>query len=218
MNTFPGAITIEQCSEQLVLLPGRAIYQPRTSTLIVGDVHLGKISHFRRSGIALPHEAALQDIQRLSQLMALTAAERCLILGDLFHSSFNNEWRLLEDWRREHAQAEVVLVQGNHDILPREVYIALGIQVAIELREGPFVFRHRPDIAASDSVYLLCGHIHPAVRLTGTARAEVKLPCFFFGARLGILPAFGEFTGTATMNAGRGDRVFVIAGDEVVEV
>jgi hypothetical protein len=35
---------------------------------------------------------------------------------------------------------------------------------------------------------------------------------------VGVLPAFGAFTGTADVQPVPGDRVFVVAGDEVVEV
>ena len=45
--------------------------------------------------------------------------------------------------------------------------------------------------------YRLAGHIHPSVVLYGTARQSMRLPAFVFGLEGAILPAFGDFTGTA---------------------
>ena len=49
-------------------------------------------------------------------------------------------------------------------------------------------------------------------------RQRLKLPAFWFGPRVGVLPAFGEFTGGAVVSPRPGDRVFVVAGDQVVPV
>ncbi|MCS6939106.1 MAG: DEAD/DEAH box helicase, partial [Roseiflexus sp.] len=68
------------------------------------------------------------------------------------------------------------------------------------------------------SGYTLAGHLHPAVRLNGVGRQRVTLPCFWFGAQVGVLPAFGGFTGAALITPEPGDQVFVIADGEVVAV
>ena len=44
----------------------------------------------------------------------------------------------------------------------------------------------------------------------------MTLPCFYFGRDYALLPAFGEFTGTAVVRPRAGEGVFVLAGDEVV--
>jgi hypothetical protein len=43
----------------------------------------------------------------------------------------------------------------------------------------------------------------------------LRLPCFHFGAEVGVLPAFGAFTGMHVMPRAPDDRVFVVAGDAV---
>jgi uncharacterized protein len=47
---------------------------------------------------------------------------------------------------------------------------------------------------------------------------SLRLPCFWFGPRYGVLPAFGAFTGNADVLPRRGDQVFVIAEQEVLKV
>lgn len=101
----------------------------------------------------------------------------------------------------------------------------LGIPWSLELRtsdssapsiEPPFAFAHHP--VPSDAGYVLAGHLHPSVCLIGAARQSERLPCFWFGARVGVLPAFGDFTGCADVPAVEGDQVWVIAGAEVSQV
>ena len=56
------------------------------------------------------------------------------------------------------------------------------------------------------------------VRLAGPAREHSRLPCFWFRDGVGVLPAFGEFTGLADVAVSPGDRVWVTAGDTVIDV
>ncbi len=66
--------------------------------------------------------------------------------------------------------------------------------------------------------YRLAGHLHPAVRLSGRGGASVRLPCFRVGKSQMVLPAFGDFTGGATIVRIEGERIFAIAPPRVIEV
>ena len=57
----------------------------------------------------------------------------------------------------------------------------------------------------------------PGVPLHGPGRQRERLPCFWLSGGGAVLPAFGDFTGLADVSPTEGDRVFVIAGTEVVE-
>ena len=48
----------------------------------------------------------------------------------------------------------------------------------------------------------------------GAARLCRRLPCF--GAALGVLPAFGAFTGLQVVRPAPGEQVYAIADDRVV--
>ena len=113
------------------------------------------------------------------------------------------------------------LVVGNHDIMDKTQYEYAKMKVYPEPFElEPFILTHHPmevdDIP--DGLSNLCGHIHPAVYLRGLAKQGMKLPCFHFTEKQGILPAFGEFTGTAVMRTRKQDQVFVVSGDKVIEM
>jgi metallophosphoesterase superfamily enzyme len=63
----------------------------------------------------------------------------------------------------------------------------------------------------------MAGHLHPAVRLAGRGGQSLALPCFYFGHAYAVLPAFGDFTGTALVSPRPGERVVVVADDTLIE-
>ncbi len=206
--------------EELRLLPERALFWTRTATLIIADPHLGKAAALRAASIAVPEGTADDDLERLSRAITRCAARRLVILGDLLHARNGCTAATLAavtGWRQRHPDLELVLVRGNHDAHAGDPPDAWRITCVNDPWHAlPFVMRHVPGTSAEG--YVLAGHLHPAVRLSGAGRQRVTLPCFWFGPRAGVLPAFGGFTGTAIITPAPGDQVFVITGDEVITV
>jgi metallophosphoesterase superfamily enzyme len=56
------------------------------------------------------------------------------------------------------------------------------------------------------------------VRLAGSANDALRLPCFWQRDGLLTLPAFGEFTGGASIERETGDRVLAIAEQRLFEI
>ena len=54
---------IEVHGESFVLYPQKAVFWPKHKILMIADLHLGKINHFRRSGIAVPTKANDKNIE-----------------------------------------------------------------------------------------------------------------------------------------------------------
>jgi metallophosphoesterase superfamily enzyme len=122
--------------------------------------------------------------------------------------------KALLDWRHAHPDLALTLVRGNHDHRAGDPPSELGMTVVNEpLHLGPLALCHHP--AATPGAYVLAGHWHPCVSLQGHARDRLRLPCFWLGAEVGIMPAFGSFTGMHPIAPRRGDRVYVVAGDVV---
>jgi uncharacterized protein len=213
-------IRIDLQAESLILLPERALLWERTGTLIVADAHLGKAAAFRAAAIPMPGGTTTEALSRLTAALNRTGARRLLLLGDFFHAKSGRASPTLAaiaTWRDRHADLEIVLVRGNHDIGAGDPPSEWGFACCDEpCLEPPFVFRHHP--AEERGGYVLAGHIHPAVSLSGLGGQREKLPCFLFSERIGLLPAFGDFTGGASVQPRRGDRVFVLAGDDVVPI
>jgi DNA ligase-associated metallophosphoesterase len=211
-------VRVDLQGESLLLLPERALLWERTGTLIVADAHLGKAAAFRAAAIPMPGGTTTEALSRLAAALARTGARRLLLLGDFFHARSGRAAPTLAaiaDWRRRHADLEVVLVRGNHDLGAGDPPCEWGFDCHDEpWIEPPFAFRHHPEKETAG--YVLAGHIHPAISLSGPGGQHERLPCFLFGERIGLLPAFGGFTGGATVRPRRGDRVFALAGEEVV--
>ena len=196
------------------------MYWPRASTLFVADTHWGKDAAFRAAAIAVPDGTLHDDLIRLDIALSRTGACRLIVLGDLLHAKKGRAPGTLDTinaWRTAHAELEIVLVRGNHDQGagdPPDEWEFECVDAPYHL--APFVLQHEPQQSAAG--YALAGHIHPAVNLSGPGRQTIRLSCFWFGRRVGVLPAFGSFTGCAAIRACEGDRVFVVAEGEVIAV
>ena len=212
-------IACEVAGERLLLLAERAAYWPARETLFVADFHLGKAASFRAAGIPMPAGTTSENVERLTRALDRTRAGRVVFLGDFLHSAEARAPRTLERfarWREAHRSLTLTLVRGNHDRKAGDPPPEWNVDcVEAGAASGPFVLNHEPGPSAAG--YALAGHIHPAVRLSGEGDT-MSLPCFWFGKRHGVLPAFGAFTGSAVVRPRAGDRVFVIAEDEVLPV
>ena len=205
--------------EELQLFAERAAYWRRASTLLVADPHFGKAATFRAAGIPVPRGTTADGLARLDALLARTAASRIVFLGDFLHAREGRAPATLDalrGWRDSHGDVEMLVVRGNHDRHAGDAPPELGIDsMNGPLVEPPFVLAHHP--AVSDAGYVLAGHLHPSVDLTGPGRQHARLPCFWLGSAGAVLPAFGDFTGLWSVTPAVGDRVFVVAGSDVVE-
>lgn len=208
---FPVTIN----GHQLTLHTSGAAFLEERKLLLIADVHLGKVMHFRRHGLALPPEIVPVNFQQLTAVANLFAAETICFLGDLFHSGMNSEWALFEEWSRSRNE-QIVLVTGNHDVLSPKLYTELGIDVRKEWQLDDLLLTHVPE--EREGWFTICGHVHPGVKLYGPGRQSLKLPCFFRSETQLILPAFGAFTGKYVLRPSEKDTVYAIAGDEIVEI
>lgn len=200
------------------LLPQKAIFWKNNRTLLISDLHLGKVSHFRKSGIALPSIALANNFKRLDELILTNNAERIILLGDLFHSSYNEEWEFFTEWRNKYHSIQVIIVLGNHDILPMELFENSNILVEDYLQEDKFLFIHHPIAYPDENIYSFCGHIHPVFCLKSRTKQKLKLPCFVVDEMQTILPSFGVFTGGYEVKSFQGRKIFVVTEEEVFKI
>ena len=211
----------EFLKQNLILLPKKAIFWQEEKTLIISDLHIGKVGHFRKAGIAIPKLMEQEELATLSDLIHEFTPARLIFLGDLFHSEMNNDWNWLQLWREQFPRIKMTLVKGNHDILHDDYYLQADFEVLDELELNPFMFLHDNgdfSTAKHGSFYVLSGHIHPAVKIRGKARQSLVLSCFYFGEKAGILPAFGKFTGKCCVKIMEKDTVFGILENKVVKI
>ncbi len=211
------SIQVNIASALLELHPLKFVYWPAQQALLCADMHIGKSAHFRAHGIAIPHMANKNNFWNLSKVFDTFKPSKLIVLGDMVHSTENNEWSDFTDFLDNYPTVKRILVRGNHELYLNDVYAKMGFEVHDVLKIESFILTHEPLDEIPDGFYNLCGHIHPAVRLTGAGKQSLRAACFWMGARQGVLPACGEFTGTYSVSPKAGDQLFVIAGNTVIE-
>jgi DNA ligase-associated metallophosphoesterase len=201
-------------------LPQRAALWLDRRWLVVADLHLGKAATFRARGVPVPEGTTQAGLQRLTALIESTRPQRLVFLGDLLHAPEAHRtetMRRFAGWRARHARLPMTLVEGNHDRQAGAPPPAVRIDVVGEpWTEQGIALCHHPQAVAGAAV--VAGHLHPCVRLHGAANDSVRLPCFWQRAGVLTLPAFGEFTGGATVVREAGDRVIAVADERLIEV
>lgn len=211
-----GEYILQLAGEEFYLLPQKAVYRPLRNQLIVADVHLGKASHFRKHGIAMPGQSHLKDLDTLDYLLRRYRPETFVVLGDLFHSEYNREWLWFRSLVLGFPGVQFILVEGNHDILSAATYELPNLLRTDVLEENKLLFSHHP---LNDPAMLnICAHVHPGLRITGVARQSVKLPCFYIDERHFILPAFGNLTGLFLLEQREDAQYFVVGNSRVIKL
>lgn len=208
-------LTISLAQQTFQLHASGAAYWVEQDTILLADVHLGKSAHFRKNGMAVPATADDLEYDKLNEVIELFQPSRLWFLGDLFHSYKNAEWHFFEQWVRMQS-IEIALIMGNHDVISRDHFEAIGIKTYEVLQMGSVFLTHHPE-SLNDN-FNIAGHIHPSIKLKGSGKQRMKLSCFFTTDTGMILPAFGDFTGTYSLTPKKGNRVFAIVDDEVVEL
>ena len=207
---------------ELHLLPGKAAWWPAERTLLLADAHIGKAVSYRRLGVPVPEATTGGNLDAIDALLAVHDARRIVFLGDLLHSRHAHDPNTLAAvaaWREQRSQLEMVLVRGNHDDRAGDPPPSWGVSCVDE----PFTLSAAPQLAlchhpqARQGAYVLAGHLHPCITI-GRGIDRLRLPCFHFGASVGVLPAFGVFTGMHPIDRAPGDRVFVVADNAVHEL
>ena len=213
---------VRLAGEKVVLLSERALFWPRTDTLVAADFHWGKGAAFRAAGIPVPVGATSDDLARLDAALLRTCARRLVVLGDLFHAgravSRPRPWPSCVAggaWpsrARDHA--------GTRQ--PRPPCRRSARRPADQLRE-----RARPSFRRSCSAtsrptqptgYSLAGHLHPGIVLAGAGLQRERLPCS--GSQPHRGPARVRWLHRARAGSPRqpDDRIFVIAENDVIPV
>ena len=199
-EAMDDAVDLLIAGEPMRLHAERALYWPVRGRLLIADLHLGKGDILRAAGIPVPSGGTSHDLARLDALLRATGARELWVLGDFLHG--RRHPRVEAAWRAllgAHPGVVASVVAGNHDrsLVPDAVGI---VHLPDDVRDGPFRFRHMPldgpdggprgfDPAAG---YVICGHVHPVVRLPGLPGRHPALALDPYQA---ILPAFSAFTG-----------------------
>ena len=219
-TSMRASVPLELGGTRVVLLAQRAAWLADLATVLVADVHIGKAASFRSLGTPVPEATTGGTLARLTEVLRLTGAQHLVVLGDLQHSAHARNaapLRAFSEWRAVHHEIALTLVAGNHDEragAPPASWRVRVVREPFDITPGLGLVHHPASVPGR---YALAGHVHPAVLLGGRGPGTLRLPCFHLGADCGVLPAFGEFTGSHVVRPLPGERVFVVADDEIRE-
>jgi DNA ligase-associated metallophosphoesterase len=208
-------------NQNFILHYNRVLFWEEEKILILSDLHIGKTNHFRKSGIAVPTNIIKEDMQRLVESIQFFKPQKIIIVGDLFHSIQNKEHEWLAKWRNDFASIEFILVKGNHDIVDESWYTQNNINLVknhLQINNLTFVHHIEDYKNQQEDEYIISGHIHPAITIKGLGKQSLRFPCFYFTKHYLVLPAFGKFTGTHTVEPKKNEKVFAVVNNSIVEV
>lgn len=212
-------VVLEVDGISIQLLKEKALWIKQLDTLLIADLHFGKASHFRKSGIPIPESIHNADFLQLKQLHEKFQPSHTYFLGDLFHSDWNDTWEYLNQFLVQFNATEFHLVKGNHDVLTPKSYEQSVLRIHKDpLMLSNFALSHEPMEVVPDGLLNICGHIHPGIRLLGKARQSVRIPCFLLSDSRLLLPAFGNFTGLALVKPKSKDKVWAITDEKIISV
>ncbi len=224
----------------------RCMYWEQQKMLIMADLHLGKLGHFRKNGFALP-QGESRDLAVLDQAIFMFKPNSLLIIGDMFHSKLNQEIQQFSVWRKKYPLLEIVLIKGNHDVLPQKWYQQNGIELKEDLWQiGDYTFIHDLGLEQNNNftkeesaifglkssskkifsnnflhdtnTYFFTGHLHPGVHLKGRSKEGVTLPCFYFGPQVAVLPAFSHLAGVSVIKSKKNARIYAVLQEGLMEI
>ncbi|MBA3957986.1 MAG: ligase-associated DNA damage response endonuclease PdeM [Parachlamydiaceae bacterium] len=206
-------------SQNLSLLPEHAVFWHEQKTLVLADIHLGKTYTFRRAGIPVPEGALETDLQRINSLIQTFNAQRCIIVGDLFHarSGFTASSLLQIENGLKALPIPLDLVLGNHDRSLKHISTEnWNMHIHPEsLLIPPFAFTHEPK--SLENFYTWSGHIHPYI-LIKHLKTHLRLPCFVLKENYAILPAFGSFVGGKSISKDPKASLYAIYENNVIKL
>ena len=216
--------------QQFWLTTDRTMYWEEEKALVLSDLHFGKTGHFRKSGIAVPASVYKEDLQRLVVQIQYFHPRELIIVGDMFHSRANKELELFLKWRSDLSDINIRLIRGNHDILAEDWYASAGIQLSrqtFSMQHFHFIHDFSDQLNKKEGYienktgersYFFSGHVHPGIRVQGSGRQSLCFPCFYFGKKYAVLPAFSRFTGVAMISPATNEQVFAIVNQELIQL
>ncbi|MEO0540019.1 MAG: ligase-associated DNA damage response endonuclease PdeM [Cyanobacteria bacterium P01_A01_bin.105] len=219
MKTLLTQYAVDLLGQSVCLLPDKAIYLPRSGSLLVSDVHLGKAETFQALGVPVAGQVNTATLARLRQLCETWQPQQVFILGDLFHSPRSLVAEVTEAWQQFLAEtpAKVTLIVGNHDqrLVSKLDVFEMGCQLEAVIQDD-CVLSHEPVVDHRAGLNI-CGHVHPVVVLRSRLD-RLRLPCFYLekAQRCLTLPAFGGFTGGYEVELLPGTVAYVPSEDSVI--
>lgn len=185
--------------------------KPKERYLLIGDIHLGLTSEWRRKGVSA-YGQTKDFIKNIKKLRNKTKCQNLVMIGDVKHKVTGISWQ------EEHEIPEfleqlsklfkkIVIIKGNHDgFIEKLVKDKKKVRVVKSFVIGDYFITHGHRKINTKKPYIIIGHNQPAVKLRDRIGASYTLPCWVMGKikdkdqELIIMPAFNPLSGSGIVN------------------
>jgi metallophosphoesterase superfamily enzyme len=191
------------------LTPERVAVHLPTGTGVLADLHLGYAESRRSRGDAVPVPALNDLLRPLAAVLHRHQVRKVAVAGDLLEDGGSSVIDELVTWFAVHDAVLEAVVPGNHDRKQPEALRRLPLFPDGYQLDGWLVVHGDRALPAGPVV---CGHIHPSVRLVGKRR-----PCYVAGPGRLVLPAYSPDARGTIVTASPGQRCLVPVGTNVVD-
>ncbi len=167
----------------------RCLLLEKERTLVIGDLHLGYEKALEDEGVYIPRMNTDSIRDSLNRIIGKYEPETIVLLGDIKHDFRRAKYEGKEEVRSIIdlilGAADVVLVKGNHDNYLQNIISDYGLQAVDYIDIGGYRLEHGHVDSGVRPVII--GHEHPSVRIAGALSGGMKVQCFLYARKDGVI-------------------------------
>ncbi len=167
----------------------RCILFEKEKVLVIGDLHLGYEKALEDEGMYLPRMNTESIRESLNRLIEKYEPKEIVLLGDIKHdfrrAKFEGKEEVRAIVRLIMDAAKIVIVKGNHDNYVQNIVADMGITVVDHVDIGGYRLEHGHVDSGVRPVII--GHEHPSVKIVGALSGGLKMQCFMYARKEGVL-------------------------------
>ncbi len=167
----------------------RCLILEKERTLVIGDLHLGYEKALEDEGVYIPRMNTDSIRDSLNRIIGKYEPETIVLLGDIKHDFRRAKYEGKEEVRSIIdlilGAADVVLVKGNHDNYLQNIVSDYGLQAVDHIDIGGYRLEHGHVDSGVRPVII--GHEHPSVRIAGALSGGMKVQCFLYARKDGVI-------------------------------
>ena len=183
----------------------RCLILEKEHTLVIGDLHLGYEKALEDEGVYIPRMNTDSIRDSLNRIISKYEPETIVLLGDIKHDFRRAKYEGKEEVRGIIdlilGAADVIVVKGNHDNYLQNIIADYGLEAVDYVDIGGYRLEHGHVDSGVRPVII--GHEHPSVRIPGALSGGLKVQCFLYARRDGVIviPPFSFLSSGTDMSA-----------------
>lgn len=167
----------------------RCLILEKEHVLVIGDLHLGYEKALEDEGVYIPRMNTDSIRDSLNRIISKYEPETIVLLGDIKHDFKRAKYEGKEEVRSILdlilGAAEVVVIRGNHDNYIQNIISDYGLMAVDYADIGGYRLEHGHVDSGVRPVII--GHEHPSVRIAGALSGGMKVQCFMYARKEGVI-------------------------------